>query len=72
MKKRKNMTKFGDIKLGSPSGKASEILNILTIRAGWIKFSEWVDIKIKLNLRKIDGSKIGGFPQTGPSKIHAF
>ena len=38
---------------GSPSIGASKILNFSTVRPGWIKFSEWVDIKNKLNPAKI-------------------
>ena len=30
----------------------------------WIKFSEWVDIKNKLNVTKIGGATIGIYPQT--------
>ena len=41
----------------------------LTIEGRWIKFSEWVDIKNKLNLTKIGGATMGGLPPNGLSKI---
>ena len=44
---------------------------LLTVRARWIKFSEWVNIKNKLTLTKIGSSAIGAFPN-GPSKIQTF
>ena len=37
-----------------------------------MKFSEWVDIKNKLHLRKIGGVIMGGLPPNGPSKIQTF
>ena len=54
-------------KWGFPSSWAAKILNFLTIRAGWIKFSEWLDIKNKLNL-----TKIGVSPQAVPPKFKFF
>ena len=39
---------------------------------GCTKFSEWVDIRNKLNLTKIVGSKIGSLPKRGPPKFKIF
>ena len=59
-------------KSGSPSIKSSKILNILIVRARWVKFSEWVDIKNELNLTKIEGATMGVSPQTGFPKFKLF
>ena len=47
--------------MGSPSIEFCKILNFLTVRAIWVKCSEWVDTINKLNLIKIGGA-IMGFP----------
>ena len=45
---------------GSPScGFILKILNFQTVGAKWMKFSEWVDIKNKLNLTKLGGALMG-------------
>ena len=50
-----------------PQSGPSKILNFQTVTARWIKFSEWVDVKNKLNL-----TKTGGALPNGPSKIQIF
>ena len=51
---------------------SSKILNFYTIRAGWIKFSKWVNIKNKLNVTKIGGATMEVSPPNGPSKVQTF
>ena len=36
------------------------------------QFSEWVDIRNKLNLTKIGGATMGGFPPNDPPKFKLF
>ena len=38
--------------MGNSLMRDRQILNLETIRTGWIKFSEWMDIKNKLNFTK--------------------
>ena len=57
---------------GTPSNGSSKILNFLSVGARQIKFSEWVDIRNKLNLTKIEGATMGGFPPNEPSRIQTF
>ena len=54
--------------MGVTLERGHQTFKLLNPKARWIKFSEWVDIKNKLNLKKIGGTKMGS-PQTGPSKI---
>ena len=51
---------------------AAKILNFHTVRARWIKFSEWVDIKNKFNITKIGRSEMGIFPKRDPPKFKLF
>ena len=40
-----------------------KILNFQTVKARWIKFSEWVGIKNKLSVTKIGGAVMGVSPK---------
>ena len=53
---------------GIPLNRVLQNFKLLPVRAKWIKFSEWVEIKNKLNVTKIGGVMIGvSFKR--PSKI---
>ena len=59
MKKKKNLAKFRVTKMGVFWNGAAKILNFSTINGTCIEFSEWVDIRNKLNLTKHDKSPPG-------------
>ena len=53
---------LGAVRLGgSPSIQSTKILNFLTAATRQIKFSEWVDIKNKLNLKKMGAQQYSNF-----------
>ena len=52
--------------------ESSKILNFQTVRARWIKFWEWIDIKNIPNPTKIGGATMGFSPQTDPPKFKVF
>ena len=63
----------GGARLGEfPSIGPSKISNFLIVTVRWIKFSEWMDIKTKLNLTKTWGATMRFPPPNGPSKIQTF
>ena len=63
--------KLGVPSWGDPLQFGPQNFEVLNRCARWIKFSEWVDIKNKLNLTKI-GLPQRELPPNGPSKIQTF
>ena len=57
---------------GISSIRSFKILNFQTIRARWIKFSEWKDITNKQNQTKTGCATMRVSPQNEPSKIQTF
>ena len=52
--------------------QGSQNFELLNHGARWIKFSELINIKNKLNLAKIGDFKLEDFSQTKPLKIRSF
>ena len=55
-----------------PSIKSSKLLNFKAVRAKWIRFSKWVDIKNKLKLAKNGGCHDGVSSLNRPFKNQTF
>ena len=51
---------------GVPRYWSSKIFYFKSVRDGWMKFSEWVDVENKLNLKKL------AVPQWGPSQTGSW
>ena len=63
-------TEIGGANMGPQSERRK--FEFLTVTARWIKFSEWVDIKNKLNPTKIRVPQRRFSPQTGLPKFKLF
>ena len=66
-------TEIGVARLGYlPQSGLPKILTFKLLELDGSKFSEWIDIKNKLNLTKVRVATMGVFPQTNPPKIKPF
>ena len=59
------------LKSGVPRYWSSKIFYFKSVRDGWMKFLEWVDVENKLNLKKFSVPQWGSFPN-GPLKNSKF
>ena len=57
---------------GIPLKRVLQNFELLNCWSKWIKFSEWVHIRNKLNQTKIMRATIGGSPLTDPTKFKLF